>query len=193
MTSYRSAGSLLSRNRAQARQPPFGSVFSLSIRALSEYPRSVPEPLSWTILSPFERNATAKQGYERRPPIAYNLPLGACTLTHAFANGPALTQSTSLKHGCLSLARDRAFGRWPTPQRNAEKIPSSGAFNHVPRFIRGSLLFLHRPSDTGRGAAACSAAIIGRRLDHHARRSPVLLGRSEGRPLDHTTRAAGDF
>jgi hypothetical protein len=50
------------------------------------YPRSVPEPRGRTTPSPSKGNATAKQGCQHCLPIAYNLPLGVCTLTHAFAN-----------------------------------------------------------------------------------------------------------
>ena len=95
---------------------------NLSIRGRSGYPRSVPDPLSWTTRAPSEGNATAKQGCERRPPIAYNLPLGACTLTHAFESCPTWTQPTSLKHGCSTVAQHRVSCRWSTPQRKTEKL-----------------------------------------------------------------------
>jgi hypothetical protein len=78
MTFYR-ALAVRCRETARRLGNPVGSVFCLIIRV-----RSL-NRLSWTILSPFERNATAKQGYERRSPIAYNLLPGACILTHAFA------------------------------------------------------------------------------------------------------------
>jgi hypothetical protein len=94
-------------------------------RPSSEYPHSVREPLGLTIPSPSERNASAKQGSERPPPIACNLPPSACTLTRAFANSPIRTQRTSLGHGCWIVAHRRVSCRWPTPQRKAEKIPTA--------------------------------------------------------------------
>jgi hypothetical protein len=103
------------------------STLSLGIRFPSEYPHSVLEPLGRTIASPSERNATAKQGSERPPPTACNLPPCACTLTHAFANSPIRTQRISLKHGCWIVAQRRVSCRWPTPQRKAEKIPAARA------------------------------------------------------------------
>jgi hypothetical protein len=101
---------------------PFGSILSLGIRARPEYPRSVSDPLGWTILSPSEENATAKQGYERRSPIAYNLPLGACTPIHAFETCPTRTQPTSLKRGCSIIPQHRVSCRWSTPQK---RLPRS--------------------------------------------------------------------
>ena len=95
---------------------PFGSILSLGIRARPEYPRSVSDPLGWTILSPSEENATAKRGYERRSPIAYNLPLGACTPIHAFETCPSRTQPTSLKRGCSIIPQHRVSCQWSTPQ-----------------------------------------------------------------------------
>jgi hypothetical protein len=122
---------------------PSGPIFNLGIRGRSGHPRSVPDPLSWTTRAPSEGNATAKQGCERRPPIAYNLPLGACTLTHAFQSCPTWTQPTSLKHGCCIVAQHRVSCRWSTPQRKTEKIPSSGAFNQCLGSLRGSLSALY--------------------------------------------------
>jgi hypothetical protein len=116
---------LLSRNSRAGQVTPFVSTPSLGIRFSSEYPHSGLEPLGRTILSPSERNATAKQGSEGPPPIACSLTPCACTLTHAFANSPTPTRRTSLKHGCWILARYRESCRWPTPQRNAEKITAS--------------------------------------------------------------------
>jgi hypothetical protein len=101
---------------------PFGSILSLCIRARPEHPRSVSDPLGWTILSPSEENATAKQGYERRSPIAYNLPLGACTPIHAFETCPTRTQPTSLKRGCSIIPQHRVSCRWSTPQK---RLPRS--------------------------------------------------------------------
>jgi hypothetical protein len=104
---------------------PIVSTLSLGVRFPSEYPHSVLEPLDRTIPSPSERNATAKQGSGRPPPIACNLPPCACILTRAFANSPIRTQRTSLKRGCWIVAQRRVSCRWPTPQRKAEKIPAA--------------------------------------------------------------------
>ena len=113
---------LLSLNPLAGWISPFGSILSLGIRARPEYPRSVSDPLGWTILSPSEENATAKQGYERRSPIAYNLPLGACTPIHAFETCPTRTQPTSLKRGCSIIPQHRVSCRWSTPQK---RLPRS--------------------------------------------------------------------
>jgi len=72
-------------------------------------------PLSWTILSPSERNATAKQGCELRPPIAYNLSPGACILTRVFSNRPAHTAHLHETRAGI-LAQHRVSCRWSTPQ-----------------------------------------------------------------------------
>jgi hypothetical protein len=114
---------LLSRSSRAGQVTPFAST--LSIRFPSEHPRSVLEPPGRTIPSPSEQNVPAKQGSERPPPIACNLPPCACTLTHAFANSPIRPQRTSLKHGCGIVAQRRGSCRWPTPQRKAEKIPAA--------------------------------------------------------------------
>jgi hypothetical protein len=143
VTPYRTAEGSLSRNPRASWITPSGSILNLGIGGRSGYPRSVPDPLSWTTHAPPEGNATAKQGCERRPPIAYNLPPGACTLTHAFESCPTWTQPTSLKHACSIVAQHRVSCRWSTPQRKAEKIPSSGAFNQCLGSLRGSLLVLH--------------------------------------------------
>jgi hypothetical protein len=71
-----------------------------------------------------EENATAKQGYERRSPIAYNLPLGACTLIHAFETCPTRTQPTPLKRGCSIIPQHRVSRRWSTPQRRPPRSSS---------------------------------------------------------------------
>ena len=101
------------------------STLSLGARFPSAYPHSVLEPPGRTIPPPSERYATAKQGSERPPPIACNLPPCACTLTHAFANSPIRTQRTSLKHGRWIIAQHRVSCRWCTPQKKAEKTPAA--------------------------------------------------------------------
>jgi hypothetical protein len=67
---------------------------SLGVRARS----AIRDPQGWSIPSPSERNATAKQGYERRPPIAYSLLPSARIQAHAFASCSIRTQRTSLRH-----------------------------------------------------------------------------------------------
>jgi hypothetical protein len=80
---------------------PFDSILRLGSQ--SGHSRSARDPPGWAMPPPSEGNATARRGYERRPPIACKLPPGACTLAHAFANHPPRTQRTSLKHPMLNL------------------------------------------------------------------------------------------
>jgi hypothetical protein len=164
-----------SRDRNRGRQQPFNGVLAAyqSARDLgslrwfdcqSACPRSVPEPRCRTIPSPSEGNATAKQGCERRPPIAYNLPPDACTLMNACANSPSRRQRTSSKPRCLIVAQHCVSCRWSTPQRRTERKSQVPAhLINCLGSLRGSLLCSHQSSDNGRGAASSSAAIIRRR------------------------------
>jgi hypothetical protein len=108
-TSYWMAGRVVGKS---ARGPN-----NLLSNSSSCYPRSGPDPLEWTIPSPSEGNATAKQGYQRRAPIACSLLPSACTLTHAFACCPTRTQRISHRHRNSIIARHRMPCRWSTPQR----------------------------------------------------------------------------
>jgi hypothetical protein len=118
-------GQLLSRSSCAGQATPFVSTLSPGMLFPSEYPNSVLEPLGRTIPLPSVRNATAKRGSERPPPIACYLPPGACTLTHAFANSPIRTQRISMKHGRWIFAQLRVSRRWSTPRRKAETIPAA--------------------------------------------------------------------
>jgi hypothetical protein len=108
-TSYWMAGRVVGKS---ARGPN-----NLLSNSSSCYPRSGPDPLEWTIPSPSEGNATAKQGYQRRAPIACSLLPSACTLTHAFPGCPTRTQRISHGHRSSIIARHRMSCRWSTPQR----------------------------------------------------------------------------
>ena len=116
---------LLPRDYCPSQVPPHVSTLSPGNRFPSEYPHSVLEPPGRTIPSPSERNATATLGSAGRPPIACNLPPNVSIPAHAFANSPIRTQRTSLKHGCRIVAQRRVSCRWPTPQREAEKMPAA--------------------------------------------------------------------
>jgi hypothetical protein len=97
----------------------------------SWYPRSGPDPLELgPIPSPSEGNATAKQGYQRRAPIACSLLPSACTLTHAFACCPTRTQRISHRHRSSIIARHRVpvgglrhRGRLSAQRTNSAKKP----------------------------------------------------------------------
>ena len=112
---------LLSRSSRAGQVTPFVRYLSPGMRCPSEYPHSVLEPRGRTILSPSARNATAKRGSECPLPIAWYLPPGACTLTHASANSLIPTQRTSMKRRRWIVAQRCVSCRWSTPQRKKKQ------------------------------------------------------------------------
>ena len=89
---------LLSRSSRAGQVIRWFSTLSPGMRFPSKYSHSVLEPLGRTMPSPSARNATAKRGHERRPPVACNRPPDAGIPTHAFANSPIRTQRISMRH-----------------------------------------------------------------------------------------------
>jgi hypothetical protein len=123
---------LLGRWGVSSESPRVDRVNPLN-NSRSWYPRSGPDPLEWTIPSPPEGNATAKQGYQRRAPLACSLLPSACTLTHAFASCPTRTQRIYLKHRSSIIAHHRMSPRWwSTPQSRATENSAKSRSTGVP-------------------------------------------------------------